>query len=708
MAEIQAESVVLKARVFSNISSLTNIQFEYGINGVFDQTVMAQPNFSSSNSTTQVQTLLTELLPQTEYNFRIKATDYNGTDFYSEVGSFTTFFSSESFVTTWQTDIPDESDDNQITIPTFSGETYNYSVDWGDGTFDTNVTGNITHDYAVPGTYQVAITGDFPRIYFSGIGDNSKIIAIDQWGTTQWSSFEDAFNGCDNLDIKATDIPDLSKVTNLNRAFGGCRSLIANETLNDWDVSLVTTMNAVFGGASTFNQFIGDWDVSIVENLSGAFFFASSYNQDLSNWNVSQVKEMGQLFQEADAFNQDISTWDVSNVERMDLMFKGADSFNQDIADWNTENVESIVEIFQDAGVFNQDLSAWNVSNIALARNAFDNSGLSDENYAKMLVGWSQLPFLQNGVEFGASQNQYCEAEGARQFIIETYGWTIVDAGRTASCPVDSDIDGVPDEFDLCPNTPAGAVVNENGCDFIPNNAIQVYVLTPSCSNKSDGTIEIFMDIPGYLLDIAMDGAEMSNQFEDVASGTDFIIDNLSAGVYALTISIPEILFEQVYTITVNELQSISGKRQSLDVKSRTVSYIVSGSKSYTVSINGETKTYQYDNTQEQTILLQGLTDQNQITITGESDCQGMVTDNFFMGESISVFPTVTSDYIYVSANEINRVGIFGLDGKLLLDTRHINTTNQKEVDFSLLPSGLYLLKIVFGKEERTVKIIKR
>lgn len=707
VTEIQAESVVLHARVFSNASYLSNIQFEYGINGVFDQTAVAQPNFSSSNSTTQVQTSLTGLLPQTEYNFRLKGTDSNGTDFYSEVGSFTTFFSSESFVTTWQTDIPDESDDNQITIPTFSGETYNYSVDWGDGTMDTNVTGNITHDYDTPGTYQVAITGDFPRIYFSGIGDNSKIIAIDQWGTNQWSSFEDAFNGCDNLDMKATDVPDLSNVTNLNRAFGGCRSLIANETLNNWDVSGINTMISIFGGARTFDQFIGDWDVSNVENLSAAFFLASSYNQDLSNWDVSRVKEMGQLFQEADAFNQDISSWDVSNVERMDLMFKGADSFNQDIATWNIEKVESIAEIFQDAGVFNQDLSAWIVSNISLARNAFDNSGLSDENYGKMLVGWSQLPSLQNGVELGASQNQYCEAEGARQFIIDTYGWTIVDAGRTASCPVDSDIDGVTDEFDLCPNTPAGTAVNENGCDVIPNNAIQVYVLTPSCSNTSDGVIEIFMNTPGYLLDIAINGSDMSNQFDDVVSGANFVIDNLSAGVYSLTISVPEILFEQDYVITVNELQSITGKRQSIDVSSQSVSYSVSGSKNYVVLINGEKKLFQFENTTEQTLVIDNLSDQNEVAIVGQSDCQGKIEDTFFIGESISVFPTITSDYIYISGNEIKDISIFGLDGKLLSEVQHMDGSVQKEVDFSSFPSGLYLVKILSAKEERTAKIIK-
>lgn len=71
------------------------------------------------------------------------------------------------FVTTWRTNNPGISENNQITIPTFPEETYNYTVDWGDGTSDTVVTGDITHTYAASGIYTVSITGMFPRIYFN-------------------------------------------------------------------------------------------------------------------------------------------------------------------------------------------------------------------------------------------------------------------------------------------------------------------------------------------------------------------------------------------------------------------------------------------------------------------------------------------------------------------------------------------------------------
>src|SRR5690606_39095654 len=136
------------------------------------------------------------------------------------------------FITTWKTNNPGISEDNQITIPTYPGETYDYTVDWGDGTSDMNVTGNITHTYVQPGTYKVKISGIFPRIYFFGSSwqddtsmDNKKLITIDQWGSIEWNSMEYAFLNCTEMDITALDAPFLGNSTNMNSMFNGCYSL---------------------------------------------------------------------------------------------------------------------------------------------------------------------------------------------------------------------------------------------------------------------------------------------------------------------------------------------------------------------------------------------------------------------------------------------------------------------------------------------------
>lgn len=324
-----------------------------------------------------------------------------------------------SFVTTWKTDNEGFSEDNQITIPTVDGETYNYSVDWGDGTTDENVVGKITHTYTNSGTYRIAIAGDFPRLQFfpnSGAEtDYGKILTIEQWGDLEWTSMFSAFMLCFNLDVVATDVPNLSNVQSMSYMFSSIgESLVGNDTFSDWDVSNVTDMSQMFEGAKAFNQDIGDWDVSNVTNMSRMFLGADAFDQDIGDWDVSNVTNMSRMFVAANAFNHAIGDWDVSHITDMSWMFYKALAFDKDIGDWNVSNVTQMVNMFLD-------------------------SGLSDENYNNALSGWSQLSSLQNEVTLDAPQNQYCDAEQARQHIIDTYGWTINDAGKAEDCDIVQD-----------------------------------------------------------------------------------------------------------------------------------------------------------------------------------------------------------------------------------------------------------------------------
>ncbi|HIP49136.1 MAG TPA: hypothetical protein EYG92_09260, partial [Lutibacter sp.] len=110
---------------------------------------------------------------------------------------------SNDFITTWKTDNIGTSNNTSITIPTYSGETYSYDVDWeNDGAYDDfGITGDITHNYGTTGEYIIKIKGQFPRMYFNNNGDKEKIITINHWGDQTWSSMENAFFGCSNLEL---------------------------------------------------------------------------------------------------------------------------------------------------------------------------------------------------------------------------------------------------------------------------------------------------------------------------------------------------------------------------------------------------------------------------------------------------------------------------------------------------------------------------
>ena len=145
-------------------------------------------------------------------------------------------------------------------------------VDWGDGTTGTfnGSAPTIQHTYTTPGVYQVSIRGDFPRIYFNNTGDRNKILSVDQRGDIERVSMNAAFFGCENLQVEATDVPNLSKVTDMFAMFRETISL--NSDLSAWDMSNVTDMAYMFAGATNFNKDLNAWDVSKVKMMRYMFY----------------------------------------------------------------------------------------------------------------------------------------------------------------------------------------------------------------------------------------------------------------------------------------------------------------------------------------------------------------------------------------------------------------------------------------------------
>ncbi len=303
------------------------------------------------------------------------------------------------FITTWITSVPNET----ITIPTNTNLTYNYSVDWGDGTTSHNQTTDAIHTYASTGTHEIAITGDFPAILFQGIGDKDKIQSIKQWGSIEWQSMNRAFFGCSQLIYEATDVPDLTSVTDMFSMFFLATSF--NGNLNNWDVGNVTITRSMFWGATSFNGDISDWDVSSVTNMASMFLGDSSFNQDLSDWDVSNVTNMAFMFNNATLFNGDISKWDVSSVAIMEGMFQEATSFNGDLSDWDVSGVALMQRMFSFATSFNGDISDWDVNMVSNMDRMFEEA----ISFNQDLSGWntenvSFCSFFATGSGLTASQ----------------------------------------------------------------------------------------------------------------------------------------------------------------------------------------------------------------------------------------------------------------------------------------------------------------
>jgi len=271
--------------------------------------------------------------------------------------SFTCYTQNE-FITTWQV----SGGDLSIQIPADQFDfTYNYTVDFGDGTVLNNQTETISHTYTSAGTYTVKISGQFPKFDGGALFDNDELISVEQWGNIQWESMESAFEDCFNLTISATDNPDLSNVTNMSFMFASA-DLVNSPGISTWDVSNVTLMEGIFANADSFNQPLNNWDVSNVTDMDNMFSGNDGFNQALDNWDVSAVTTMFRMFYNATVFNQPLDGWNVSNVTDMGEMFKQS-AYNQPLASWDTSIVTNMAQMFRSCP-YNHPLNSWNVSNV--------------------------------------------------------------------------------------------------------------------------------------------------------------------------------------------------------------------------------------------------------------------------------------------------------------------------------------------------------
>jgi surface protein len=289
----------------------------------------------------------------------------------------------DAFIIEVKTDNAGVSNSNQFQ---FTGAEGDYDVvakqnDIVVATFD-NLSGAETITLPSSGIYVLEVkskeVNGFDKIKFDNDGDKGKLTDIKQWGTIVWISFNDAFFGCSNMLTTATDVPNLSNVTNMIAMFRNATS--ANPDVSNWDVSNVTSMNNMFFGATSANPDVSNWDISSVTSMNNMFFGATSANPDVSNWDISSVTSMYYIFYDATSANPDTSNWDVSSVTNMSSMFQ--------------------------------------------------DSNLSVNNLTAIYENWSQLNLQQN-VSFGAGNTKYnASGQAGRDILVNTYNWIIEDGGQ--------------------------------------------------------------------------------------------------------------------------------------------------------------------------------------------------------------------------------------------------------------------------------------
>lgn len=313
-----------------------------------------------------------------------------------------------SFVSVWKTDNAGISNDNQVSLPFEALGIYNCNVQWGDDT-SSDITvwdqAETTHTYASAGTYTITITGVVDGWRFNNAGDERKFLEIKNWGNILLGNSGQYFFDAANLIITATDTLDISNMTNFRGFFQDCDSLTDVPGMELWDVSSITTMQAMFSGCEVFNQ-------------------------NITNWDVSSVTTMRTMFGSCFVFNQDISIWDLSSCTDIAAMFSSAELFDQPVGIWNISNVNTMLFTFSNADAFDQNLGNLDIALVTTMLFMCNGSGFSQASYDPTLVAWATGSFqLGVSAHFGTAKYDAAGSPGTARSILVLNGWIITDGG---------------------------------------------------------------------------------------------------------------------------------------------------------------------------------------------------------------------------------------------------------------------------------------
>lgn len=319
----------------------------------------------------------------------------------------------KAFISTWNTanTSTGSSSNVRVKLPLVSIGTYNFTVNWGDGSSNTITTWNqaeVTHTYSTAGTYTITITGfikgwDFSNYTGAVGGDRLKIISITQWGclrlvdnTSNPTLIQGAFYGCENLNLSGvTDIFNFKGTTNSSGMIRLCRLNSTIPNLDKWDVSKIKVFRSMLRDLPTFDQNVGNWNVSSGEDFLGLFngsttispygSFNNGGSDSIKNWNVSNVTNLAQMFFAQLKFNQPIGNWNVSKVKDFGFMFSGittplwlTGTFNQDLSNWDTSSATNFAQMFYMQYSFDKNIGTWNTSNVTSMSFMFAGQATSD------------------------------------------------------------------------------------------------------------------------------------------------------------------------------------------------------------------------------------------------------------------------------------------------------------------------------------------
>ena len=311
---------------------------------------------------------------------------------------------------------------------------------------------------------------------------------------------------------------------------------------------------------------------------------------------------------------------------------------------------------------------------------------------------WYNLLDLNRTLEVSSTSQALTLAPGQAVLYADAPSYVFIDVN-------DSDGDGVLDAIDTCPDTPFGTKVNSSGCpEFsLPEGFFTVSAFNETCIDQNDGALTVRATEPGsYQVAISSTALNITETFSEI-----FQLENLEAGTYQVCISVDGVTdYQQCYDIEITQPQPLSVSL-FYNAQKGVINLSFSGASRYIVSLNG-TKI----ETSESSLDLPVIGPAYQLSVATDRGCQGVFEDSAVIEGALVLYPNPVRDRLHIQINDVEpnvaTAQVYNTSGSLLRNETMHRRGSGFELDFSELPSGLYIIKLIAGSYTYAHKFIKR
>ena len=276
---------------------------------------------------------------------------------------------------------------------------------------------------------------------------------------------------------------------------------------------------------------------------------------------------------------------------------------------------------------------------------------------------------------------------------------------ETFTPPSDMDNDGVPDNLDLCPDTPEGSTVDTNGCEIfhLPSDNFTIKTTSTTCTDTDNGSITITaQEIMDYEITLTGMGLEKSDVFS-----SDISFGDLVSGDYQICMAPSEVpTYKQCFDIKVSEPEPLKVEAKT-GLFHKEVSLSLSGASTYYIHLNNDLYT-----TNRNSINLPLKKGVNTLKVTTEINCQGEYSEVINLGNEILVYPNpVVNDIIHLTMNDPSiqnpEISVLTYTGSLVLHKKLKTTGAQLDINLSTLSKGSYILLVKSKGKSYSHKFLK-